>query len=107
MYKRIRNTNAWIEREGAIVRLKSYDTLICEVNKDSKHILLSPAARCSKTTIRHLSEFLREFDVSYYAAKAVLVPKYSDRVETCNGYTIRVSYDPRFKLNPTSTYCMI
>lgn len=69
MYKRVRNTNAWIEREGDTVRLKSYDTLICEVDKKLKHVLLSPSARCSRTTIRHLSSFLREFGISYYAAK--------------------------------------
>ena len=107
MYKRVRNTNAWIEREGSVVRLMSYETLICEVHKDSKQVLLSPAARCSRTTIRHLSAFLREFGVSYYAAKAVLSNKYSDRVETCNGYTIYVSYDPRFKFRPTGPNCMI
>ncbi len=26
MYKRVRNTNAWIERDGGVVRLMSYDT---------------------------------------------------------------------------------
>lgn len=25
MYKRVRNTNAWIERDGSVVRLMSYD----------------------------------------------------------------------------------
>lgn len=107
MYKRVRNTNAWLEREGNTVRLMSYETLICEVNNDSKTVLLSPSAMCSRTTIRHLSSFLREFDVSYYAAKNVIVHKHSDLVETCNGYTISVSFDPRFKFKPTGPYCLL
>ena len=55
MYKRVRNTNAWIERDGGVVRLMSYNTLICEVNTDTRTVLLSPAARYSRTTIKHLS----------------------------------------------------
>lgn len=107
MYKRVRNTNAWIEREGSVVRLMSYDTLVCEVHTDSKHVLLSPAARCSRTTIRHLSEFLSEFGISYYAAKAVLVSTDYESVEVYNGYTIYVSEDPRFKFRATSPYCLL
>ena len=104
MYNRVRNTNAWIEREGSVVRLISYKTLICEVDTDKKTVLLSPSARYSGTTIRHLSDFLGEFGVSYYAAKAVLVSTDCDRVEAYNGYTIYVSYDQRFKLNAASPY---
>lgn len=107
MYKRVRNTNAWIERDDSVVRLMSYDTLICEVHTDSRHVLLSPAARCSRTTIRHLSEFLDEFGISYYAAKAVLVSPDNELVEAYNGYTIYVSYDQRFKFRPTGPYCML
>ena len=107
MYKRVRNTNAWIEREGSIVRLLSYETLVCEVHKESKHIILSPAAKCSRTTIRHMSEFLREFGVSYFDAKAVLVDPSHKPVYAYDGYTISVSYDPRFKLRETKQFCMI
>ena len=39
MYKRVRNTNAWIERDGSVVRLMSYDTLICVVDTDSRTVL--------------------------------------------------------------------
>lgn len=107
MYKRVRNTNAWIEREGSTVRLMSYETLVCEINTDTRTVLLSPAARCSSTTIRHLSELLGEFGISYYAAKSVLVSPDCDLVEVYDGYTISVSYDPRFKFRATSLYCMI
>ena len=107
MYKRVRNTNAFVEREDSVVRLMSYDTLICEVHTDSRHVLLSPAARCSNTTIRHLSEFLREFGISYYAAKAVLVSPEYDRVEVHNGYTIYVSEDARFRFRATAPFCLL
>ena len=102
MYKRVRNTNAWIERDGSVVSLISYETLVCEIDTDSRHVLLSPAARCSRTTIRHLSEFLREFGISYYAAKAVLVDPSHETVSAYNGYKISVSMEPRFKFRPTA-----
>ena len=108
MFKRVRNTNAWIERDGSVVRLMSYDTLVCEVNTESRLVLLSPAARCSRTTIKHLSEFLSEFGISYYAAKYVLVsPDCYDQLTVYNGYTIIVSDEPRFKFRATSPYCLI
>lgn len=107
MFKQVRKTNAWVERKDDVVRLISYNTLVCEVHTDSKHVLLSTAARCSRTTINHLSEFLRKFGISYYAAKAVLVSPDCERVEKYNGYTIYVSEDARFKLNATSPFCMI
>lgn len=44
MYKQVRKTHAFIEFEGATVRLMSYSTLICEVHTDSRHVLLSPVA---------------------------------------------------------------
>ena len=107
MYKRVRQTNAWIEREGSVVRLMSYDTLVCEVDTDSKTVLLSPAARCSRTTIRHLSEFLEEFGILYYAAKDVLVDPSHKPIKAYGGYTIYVSEDPRFKFRATSPYCLL
>lgn len=107
MYKRVRKTNAWIEREGSTVRLMSYNTLVCEVHEDSKQIVLSPAARCSSTTIRHLSDFLHVFNVSYYAAKAVLTSPDCNRVENYNGYTIYVSEEPRFRFHETAPFCML
>ena len=107
MYKRVRNTNAWIERNDSVVRLMSYDTLICEVHKDFRYVLLSPSARCSNTTIRHLSEFLREFGISYYDAKSVLVDPSHNPVLTDNGFKISVSGEPRFKFRATSPYCML
>lgn len=39
MYKRVRNTNAWIERKCSLVRLMSYNTLICEVHTDFRYVL--------------------------------------------------------------------
>ena len=107
MYKQVRKTHAWVERECNTVRLLSYSTLVCEVHTDSKHVLLSPAARCSRTTINHLSEFLREFGISYYAAKAVLVSPDCDHVETYNGYIIYVSEDPRFRFHETQPFCLL
>ena len=107
MYKQVRNTHAYVEREGSTVRLKSYDTLICEVDTEKRLVLLSPAARCSRTTIRHLSSFLRELGLSYYAANAVLVSSDCDRVEVYNDYTFSVSYEPRFRLRATSPFCML
>lgn len=107
MFKRVRKTNAWIEHEGSTVRLMSYNTLVCEVHMVSKRVLLSPAARCSHTTIKHLSEFLHDFGISYYAAKAVLTSPDSDRVEKYNGYTIYVSEDPRFRFSATTPFCML
>lgn len=107
MYKRVRNTNSWIEREGSVVRLRSYNTLICEVNTDTKTVVLSPAARCSRTTIKHLSEFLGEFGISYYDAKAVLVDQEHKPVSTEGGFNICVSYDPRFKFIATHPYCLL
>lgn len=107
MYKRVRQTNAWIEREGRVVRLMSYDTLVCEVDTNSRIVLLSPAARCSRTTIKHLSEFLREFGVSYFDAKSVLVDQAYKPVSTENGFKICVSEDPRFKFRATSPYCLL
>ena len=107
MFKRVRNTNAWIEREGSTVRLMSYKTLVCEDNTESRLVLLSPAANCSRTTIRHLSEFLREFCIPYYDAKAVLVDQDHRPVSTESGFKIRVSYDPRFKFIATGPYCLL
>lgn len=107
MYKRVRNTNALIERDGSVVRLMSYDTLVCEVHTDTRTVLLSPAARCSRTTIKHLSEFLEEFGVSYYDAKSVLVDQSYNPVTTKDGFKINVSEDPRFKFHATSPFCMI
>lgn len=107
MYKQVRNTHAYVEREGSTVRLKSYDTLICEVDTEKRLVLLSPAARCSRTTIRHLSSFLRELGLSYYVAKAVLLSPDCDRVEVYNDYTFCVSDEPRFKLRATSPCCLI
>ena len=107
MYKRVRKTNAWIERENGIVRLLSYNTLVCEVHPDTRTIVLSPAARCSRTTIKHLSEFLSEFGISYYAAKAVLVDPSRYAVLTDNGFMIYVSEDRRFRFKATSPFCMI
>lgn len=107
MYKRVRNTNTWIEREGSTVRLKSYKTLICEVDTDARTVLLSPSARCSRTTIKHLSAFLKEFGVSYFDAKAVLVDQEHKPVLTAGGFNICVSYDPRFKFRATGPYCLL
>lgn len=107
MYKRVRNTNAWIEREGSVVRLMSYNTLVCEVNKASKLVRLSPASRCSRTTIKHLSSFLREFDIPYYKVKPILMSAECERVTAYNGYTIYVSNDPRFRFRPTGPYCLL
>lgn len=107
MYKRVRNTHAWIEREDGIVRLLSYDTLVCEVHTDTRTIFLSPYARCSRTTIRHLSEFLREFGVSYYDAKAVLVDPSREAVFTDSGFMMYVSEDRRFRFRATCPCCMI
>lgn len=107
MYKRVRNTNAFVERKGSVVRLMSYDTLICEVNTDTRTVVLSPAARCSRTTIRHLSAFLREFGISYFDAKSVLVDQDYKPVTTENGFNICVSYDHRFKFRATHPYCLI
>lgn len=102
MYKRVRHTNAWIERKGSVVRLMSYNTLVCEVHTDFRYVLLSPAARYSNTTIRHLSEFLGEFGISYYDAKAVLVDPSHEPVTTESGFKITVSGEPRFKFRQTS-----
>lgn len=99
MYKQVRKTNAWIEREGSTVRLLSYSTLVCEVHTDSKHVLLSPWARCSATTRRHLSEFLEWFGISYYAAKDCLTKRSCKGLTHSNGYTLQVSTDDRFKYN--------
>lgn len=107
MYKRVRNTNAWIERDNGVVRLMSYDTLICEVHTDFRYILLSPAARCSSTTIRHLSKFLRGFGISYFDAKSVLVDPEYKPVTTENGFKISVSREPRFRFHATNPFCMI
>lgn len=101
MYKRFRQTNAWIERENGIVRL------ICEVHTDFKYVLLSPAARVSRTTIRHLSEFLEEFGISYYSAKSVLVDPSHEPVLAYNGFKISVSGEPRFRFRATSPCCLI
>lgn len=107
MYERVRQTNSWIERKDGVVRLMSYDTLVCEVHTRFRYVLLSPAARCSNTTIKHLSEFLREFGVSYYDAKAVLVDPHYKPVTTENGFKISVSGEPRFRFRPTSPYCLL
>lgn len=107
MYRRVRNTNAWVERENGVVRLMSYDTLICEVHTAFRYVLLSPAARCSRTTIKHLSEFLREFGISYYDAKSVLVDPHYKPFTTENGFKISVSGEPRFKFRPTAPYCLL
>lgn len=108
MFYRVRNTHAKVFFDNVNTwRLYSYDTLVCEVNTSSMNILLSPAARYSRTTIRHLVEFLKKFDVSYYAAKAVLTSPDCNRVEKYNGYTIYVSKDPRFSFHATSQICML
>lgn len=107
MYKRVRNTNAYVERDDRVVRLVSYETLVCEVHTNFKYVLLSPAARCSNTTIRHLSEFLREFGISYYSAKSDLVDPHYKPVTTENGFKISVSGEPRFKFKATSPYFLL
>lgn len=107
MYKQIRKTNAWVERDGSNVRLLSYNTLVCEVHTDSKHVLLSPAARCSMTTIRHLSDFLKSYGISYQSAKKCLSDSSFKTVEHDNDYTLYVSLDERFKFNETSPFCIL
>lgn len=104
MYKQVRKTHAWVEREGSTVRLLSYSTLVCEVHADSKHVLLSPFARCSNTTIRHLSKFLRDFGISYFEVKPCLMDSSHETVVTPNGFTVYVSQDPRFKFNATQPF---
>lgn len=99
MYKRVRRTNAWIERDANVVRLMSYNTLICEVHTDSRHVLLSPAACCSRTTIKHLSEFLREFGISYNQVKPCLMDSSHETVATPNRFFAYVSDDSKFKLH--------
>lgn len=109
--ERIRNTHAYqdVFYKGAecICRLYSYRTLVCEVHVKSKQILLSPASRCSRTTIRHLSEFLRGFNVSYKTAKNCLIDPTLETVEHENGYTIYVSLDEEFNFKPTGPYCLL
>ena len=39
MFKRVRNTNAYVECEDGVVRLMSYNTLVCEAHTDSRHAL--------------------------------------------------------------------
>lgn len=108
MFKRIRKTNAWVEHEGATVRLLSYNTLLCEVHTDSKHVLLSPAARCSNTSIRHLSEFLRGFRISYLEVKPCLIDSsHETAIKTENGFLAYVSDDLRFKFNETQPFCLL
>lgn len=107
MYFRVRKTNSWVSKDGDVISLISYNTLICEVNTDTRTVLLSPAARCSRTTIRHLSEFLREFGISYYDAKKVLVDPHYKPVTTENGFKINVSEEPRFRFRATSPCCLI
>lgn len=107
MYKRVRKTNAWVEREGSTVRLLSYSTLVCEVHTDSKHVLLSPAARCSNTTIRHLSEFLKDFGISYFEVKPCLMDASHETVTTPNGFIAYVSDDSRFKFHETQPFCLL
>ena len=107
MYKQVRKTNAWIESEGSTVRLLSYNTLVCEVHTDSRHVLLSPAARCSRTTIRHLSEFLKSFEISYHEIKPCLMDPSYETVATSNGFTVYVSEDPRFKFHATQPFCLL
>lgn len=99
MFKQVRKTHAWVEREDGIVRLMSYNTLICEVHTYSRHVLLSPAARCSNTTIRHLSDFLKGFGLSYLDVKPCLMDPSHETVATPNGFTVYVSEDTRFKFN--------
>ena len=99
MYKQVRKTHAWVERTTYFVRLASYGTLVCEVCLDNKNVLLSPWARCSATTRRHLSEFLEGFGISYYAAKDCLTKPSCKGVAHSNGYTLQVSTDDRFKYN--------
>lgn len=108
MFMRIRKTNAWIEREGSTVRLISYRTLICEVHTDSKHVLLSPAARCSNTTIRHLSEFLNGFGISYLEVKPCLMDSsHETAIKTENDFLAYVSDDLRFKFKETQPFCLL
>ena len=93
MLMQVRNTHAFIEKDTEFDRLYSYNTLVCEVHHHNKHVLLSPAARCSRTTIRHLSEFLNAYGVSYQSAKKCLVDPSFETVEHDNGYTLYVSLD--------------
>lgn len=78
----------------------SYNTLICEVHTNSKHVLLSPYSRYSRTTIRHLSAFLRDFRISYLEIKPCLMDSsHETAIKTENGFLAYVSDDPCFKLN--------
>lgn len=104
MFKQVRKTHAYIERDGSVTRLMSYNTLICEVNTDSKNVLLSPYARCSPTTIRHLSEFLGKFGLSYNEAKTCLIDPSFKTVMHPNGFNMLVSEHPRFKLNKNAPF---
>ena len=105
MLMQVRYTNAWVERDSDFDQLYSYNTLVCEVYHDSKHIVLSPDARCSRTTIRHLSEFLKSYGVSYEKAKRCLIDSTHTTVERDNGYYIYVSDDERFKFQPMFKHC--
>ena len=102
MYYRVRHTNSWISKDENVISLISYNTLICEVYICSRDVLLSPHARYSRTTIRHLSEFLSSFNISYSDAKAVLMDPCNKPVYTESGYKITVSNEPRFRFRATS-----
>lgn len=102
MIMRVRKTNAFREFcDNGLIRLYSYNTLVCEVNAQSMTIVLGPYARCSRTTINHLKEFLKSFGVSYFTAKKCLIDKTFSTVEHENGFTIIVSEHPRFNYKPT------
>lgn len=107
MFKRVRNTNAYVECKDKVVRLMSYNTLVCEVHTDYRHVLLSPAARCSRTTIRHLSEFLSYFKISYFEVKPCLMDPSHETVATPSGFTVYVSDDPRFRFHATQPFCLL
>lgn len=106
MLMQVRSTNAWVEKDSDFDQLYSYNTLICEVYHNSKHVLLSPYSRYSRTTIRHLSEFLKSYGIAYQSAKKCLIDPSFETVEHDNGYTLYISLDERFKFNETSPFCL-
>ena len=100
MLMQVRSTNAWVEKNTDFDQLFSYNTLVCEVHHKNKHVLLSPDSRYSRTTIKHLSEFLKSYGIAYANVKKCLVDSTHETVTHDNGYTIYVSDDARFKFVP-------
>lgn len=84
------NCQADVAIEGNVYRLRSYGTIVCDVNMDTKVIYFYPDYRYGSVTMQHVRKFLVELIGFYVPMSWVdsnIINKYTDYAYL-NGYMV-------------------